>query len=228
MSEGASSEFRCSSSGTLQIWLNGKLVHRRSQSGSYATDSDKFEADLKPGLNRLVAQVSAKGTAEVHVRFRRKSATARHERLSRLALATRGNKERGRETFLNAEKSACIKCHRLGDQGGQIGPDLTGVGRRFSRIHLIESILEPSRAIAPAFRNLSVRLKDGQEFNGVKVTESESVLTLGDGQGQSHLVQKDQIAEQRILELSIMPEGLENGLTDSEFVDLIGFLAEQK
>jgi putative heme-binding domain-containing protein len=175
-----------------------------------------------------VAQVSAPGSAEVHARFRRRSATERHERLSQLALATRGNVDRGRETFLNVEKSSCIKCHRFGDQGGQIGPDLTGVGRRFSKIHLVESILEPSRAIAPAFRNVSVRLKDGQEWTGVRVAESESVLTLGDAQGQTHTLKKDQIEEQRTLELSVMPEGLETGLTDTEFVDLVAFLAEQK
>jgi putative heme-binding domain-containing protein len=62
----------------------------------------------------------------------------------------------------------------------------------------------------------------------VRVAESESVLTLGDAQGQSHTLKKEQIQEQRTLELSIMPEGLENGLTDVEFVDLVAFLAEQK
>src|SRR5206468_6115109 len=62
VSEGSRAEFRCSSSGTLDVWLNGKQVHRRSQPGNYATDSDRFEADLEPGLNRLVAQVSAQGS----------------------------------------------------------------------------------------------------------------------------------------------------------------------
>jgi putative heme-binding domain-containing protein len=130
--------------------------------------------------------------------------------------------------FLNPNKPGCINCHRLGDQGKALGPDLTGAGRRYSRVHIIESILEPSRAIAPAFRNLSVRLKDGQELTGVRVTETESTLTFGDAQGQSHVLQKEQIEELQILELSIMPEGLESGLTDAEFVDLVEFLAEQK
>jgi putative heme-binding domain-containing protein len=109
-----------------------------------------------------------------------------------------------------------------------VGPDLTGVGRRFSKIHLIESILEPSRVVAPEFRNMSVRLRDGQELTGVRVAESETGLTLGDAQGQLHNLKKEQIEEQRSLELSIMPEGLENALTDEEFVDLVAFLAEQK
>jgi len=54
------------------------------------------------------------------------------------------------------------------------------------------------------------------------------VITLGDAQGQLRALQKDQIEEQQTLELSIMPEGIENGLTDVEFVDLVAFLAEQK
>ena len=70
--------------------------------------------------------------------------------------------------------------------------------------------------------------KDGQELTGVRVAETESVFMLGDAQGQSHPLKKDQIEELQILELSIMPEGLENGLTDAEFVDLVAFLAEQK
>jgi putative membrane-bound dehydrogenase-like protein len=156
-----------------------------------------------------------------------KTAPERHARLSQLTLAD-GNPVRGREIYLNSEKSACAKCHRLGDQGNAIGPDLTGAGRRFSKIHIIESILEPSRAIAPAFRNLSVRLKDGRELTGVRIGETDSVLTLGDANGQSHPLKKDQIEDLQILELSIMPEGLEAALTDAEFADLVAFLAEQK
>ena len=158
----------------------------------------------------------------------RKSVPERHARLTQLALAGGGNPIRGREVYFNEQKSGCAKCHRLGEQGQALGPDLTGAGRRFSRIHIIESILEPSRSIAPAFRNLLVRLKDGQELTGILVAETESVLTLGDAQSQSHALKKDQIVELQILELSIMPEGIESGLTDAEFVDLVEFLVEQK
>ncbi|HZO84363.1 MAG TPA: HEAT repeat domain-containing protein, partial [Verrucomicrobiae bacterium] len=170
----------------------------------------------------LSAYESSKGGSE------EKGASERHARLSKLALGNGGNVVRGREIYFNVEKSACSKCHRLRDQGTAIGPDLTGAGKRFSKIHIIESILEPSRAIAPAFRNLSLRLKDGQEFTGIRVHETESALTLGDANGHSHVLKKDQIKELQILNLSIMPEGIEGGLTDAEFVDLVAFLAEQK
>lgn len=179
-------------------------------------------------LGREPHEFSKGRSSETDTSSSNKSALERHVRLSQLALADGGNSSRGREIYLKAGKAGCVQCHRLGDQGGVIGPDLTGAGRRFSKIHIIESILEPSRAIAPAFRNLSVRLKDGQELTGVRVSETESVLTLGDAQGQSHTLKKEQIEELQILELSLMPEGLESGLTDAEFVDLVAFLAEQK
>src|SRR4029077_6110602 len=145
------------------------------------------------GLDTSASALLLQTNAALHA----KSAKERHERLSELALTTRGNATHGREIYLSAEKTGCSKCHRMGDQGGRIGPDLTGVGRRFARIHLIESILAPSRAIAPAFQNMSVRLKDGQELTGVRVADSESALTLGDAQGQLRALKKDQIAEQR-------------------------------
>ena len=178
-------------------------------------------------LNREPSESSKGRPAGTDSGRKSKTASERHARLIQLALAGGGNPARGREVYLNAEKTGCMKCHRLGDQGQAVGPDLTGAGRRFSRIHMIESILEPSRVIAPAFRNLSVRLKDGQELTGVRVGETEFVLTLGDAQGQSHAVKKEQIEDLQILELSLMPEGLESGLTDAEFVDLVEFLAGQ-
>src|SRR5207244_891713 len=96
MPEASRAEFRLSSSGMLDVWLNGRLVYSRAEAGKYATDSDQFEADLEPGLNRLIVQVSAAGPAEMHTHFRRKSATQRHETLSQLALAKSGNVVRGR------------------------------------------------------------------------------------------------------------------------------------
>jgi putative heme-binding domain-containing protein len=212
----------------MTVRLNGRPVYERPKAGPFALDSDRWDADLQEGLNRLSVEVTSAEPAQIHVRFRRKSAVERHERLAQLALTTAGNPARGRELFFKADRTACLKCHRLGEQGGRIGPDLTGVGRRFSRIHLVESVLEPSRAIAPAYRNYAIRLKDGQVLSGVKVAETDATLSLGDGEGQIRVLQKSAIEEQKALELSLMPEGLEKALSDREFVDLIAFLAGEK
>src|SRR5262249_45503821 len=153
-------------------------------SNAFQPDADRFPATLPRGLNRVLVEVAApdKGVAEFHLRFRRRSSTGEHERLVEAALTRKGDPESGRQGLFDAEKSQCVKCHRLGDQGERIGPELTGVGSRFSRVYLIESILEPSRTIAPSFETLVVALKDGRVFTGVKVEENETTLTLGDTQ----------------------------------------------
>jgi putative membrane-bound dehydrogenase-like protein len=222
-------EFLASAGGTLQVWLNGKSLYRRDQARGFQTDSDRFAATLVKGTNRLLVQVGASDAAvEFHLRFRRKSATAEHERLTQAALTKPGNRERGRKLFLDVEKSLCLKCHRLGDQGERIGPELTGVGGRFSRIYLVESILEPSRTIAPSFGTLRVSLNNGKELVGVRVAETEKTLTLADQQGQKHVVTKTDIEKQQTSPVSTMPDGLEKRLTEDEFVDLIAFLVSQK
>ena len=163
-------EFLASSSSSLQIWLNGRSLYRRDGARTFHIDSDRFSATLAKGTNVLLVQVGSSPTAvEFHLRFRRRSTTAARERLTRAALTRPGNPDRGRKVFFDVEKSQCLKCHRLGDQGERIGPDLTGVGSRFARIYIVESILEPSRTIAPSFGTLVIMLKNGKVFTGVKV-----------------------------------------------------------
>jgi putative heme-binding domain-containing protein len=221
-------EFLASSSGTLQLWLNGTLIYHRKNPQSFHIDSDRLSGTLAKGNNRLAVLIEAgspESPVEFHLRFRRKSAIAQHERLAAAVLARPGNLERGRQLFLNKEKSLCLKCHRMGDQGERVGPDLTGLGNRFSRVYITESVLDPSRTIAPTYGTLVVALKGGQVFSGIKVAESETLLTLADNQGQRQLVAKADIEEQQASALSTMPEGLEKRMTDDEFVDLIAFLA---
>ena len=78
-------EFLASSSGTLQLWLNGKSIYHRETPQSFRIDSDRFSATLAKGNNRLAVSikvVSPELPVEFHLRFRRKSAIAQHERLA--------------------------------------------------------------------------------------------------------------------------------------------------
>jgi putative heme-binding domain-containing protein len=131
---------------------------------------------------------------------------------------------RGREVFRNEEKSLCTKCHRVGNHGGRIGPDLSGIGRRFSRIHVIESILEPSRTITPSYATLAIARKDGRVVTGVRIAETERSIVLGDNTGGTHEILKVDIEEALQQQQSTMPDGLEKRLTEAEFVDLIAYL----
>ena len=221
-------QFLAASSGTLRVWLNGKSVYDRQKPGPYRPESDRFNGLLREGRNRLVVRVSGAQSPQFHLRIRYQSSKAEHERLVQQTLRTQGNVLRGKEIFINTEKSQCLKCHRLGALGGQIGPNLTGVGSRFSRIHLIESILEPSRTMAPSYQSVTVYMKDGRVVSGVRIAETDTTITLGDNQGQQHMLKKSEIEDLQESVLSAMPEGLEKQLTQREFVDLIAFLLAQK
>jgi putative heme-binding domain-containing protein len=223
-------EFLGSSSGRLQVWLNGLSVFQRDEPRRFQLDSDRFSAKLASGDNRIVVAFTspANAPAEFHLRFRRKSAAADHERLIRASLNRPGNAERGKKVLFEIEKSLCLKCHRFGDQGETTGPELTGIGSRFSRIHITESLLQPSRTVAPSFHTVSVLLKDGTTVSGVKVNETDSAITLADNQAQKHTLAKSEIDQQRSSPQSTMPDGLEKRLTENEFVDLIAFLANSK
>jgi putative heme-binding domain-containing protein len=222
-------EFLASSRNTLDVWLNGKSIHRRAMPGKFQIDSDRFAATLQPGLNRVLVDAGpADMPIDFHLRFRRKSSKAAHEKLTQAALSRTGNAERGRKVYFDKEKSQCMKCHQLAGQGERIGPELTGVGGRFSRIYLVESILEPSRTIAPSFGAWTISLKNGKQVNGIKLADDVKTLTIADNQGMKHVLAKADIDEQNPSAVSTMPEGLEIRLTEDEFVDLIGFLANQR
>jgi putative heme-binding domain-containing protein len=222
-------QFFGGAAGKLQVWLNGRRIYQRADERPFQPDSDRFDGALGQGANRLVVQVTApRDPVEFHLRFRRKSSLAELEQFSQAALARSGDSERGRKLFFDAEKLQCSKCHRVGDQGERIGPELTGVGDRFSRIHIVESILEPSRTVAAGFQTISVVLRDGRVLTGIKIAETEATLTLGDNQAKTHALAKADIEELKAQSQSTMPEGLVKQLTVDQFVDLIGYLTGLK
>jgi putative heme-binding domain-containing protein len=218
-----------SSNVKFRVWLNGKQLYDRSEAARFQADSDRFNGTLQAGDNRLVVQLdAAQDSAEFHLRFRRRSSKAELEQLVQVSLARAGNVERGRALFFDQTKTQCSKCHRIGDQGERIGPELTGLGDRFARIHIVESILEPSRTVAPGFQTLAVVLRDGRLITGVKIAETAEAITLADNQGKQHALSKSEIEQQVVQPHSTMPDGLMKQLTPGEFADLIGFLVSQK
>jgi len=226
LSEPARVQFLASSNVKLRAWANGKLICQRSELGQ---DSDRVEIELGRGLNRLFVELASRAhSPDWQVRFRRKSSTIEHERLVEMVLKRAGDPERGRKVFDDVERSLCLKCHRVGDRGERIGPELSGIGGRFSRITIIEAILEPSRSIAPSFDSVAVGLKDGRVLNGIRMAETEAVLTLADQGGQKHAIPIADIEAVRRQTLSLMPDGLEKRVTPEEFVDLIAYLVSQK
>jgi putative membrane-bound dehydrogenase-like protein len=222
-------EWFASSSGTLQIKINREVVFQSDKVTPYRLDQHRFATTLPAGESQLSVRVAGiKDRPRFQLRFRHKSSKVEHEKLTSQLLSSRGNLDRGREVFRNADKSQCVRCHRIGADGPRIGPDLAGIGSRFSRIHLIESILQPSRTIAPSYSTHSIVLTDGRVLSGVKIAEDQDSITLGDAQGKVHQIAKEMIDQSVAQKISTMPEGLEKKLTERELIDLLAFLLSNK
>ena len=122
----------------------------------------------------------------------------------------------------------CSTCHSIGTAGGKVGPDLTKVGAIRSGRDLVESILLPSSTFAQGYESYLATTTDERELSGIIIRQSAVDVALRDASGAELQLRKDQIRELRRSAISIMPEGLERGLTREEFRDLLAFLQSLK
>jgi putative heme-binding domain-containing protein len=139
-------------------------------------------------------------------------------------LSLPGDAGRGRTLF--AGVAQCAQCHPFEGGGRPFGPDLAGIGKKYSRAQVLEQILSPSRVIAPEFNSVTITMRDTAEFNGLIVGRSDQAITLRDQTLAEHRLLLGDIAELRESHLSAMPEGLLGPLTAQEAADLVEFLVE--
>lgn len=135
----------------------------------------------------------------------------------------RRNLIRGKAAFVKAQ---CLACHRLGGEGGAVGPDLSGLAKRFSRQDLLEAILLPSKNVSDQYQNTMIQTVDGEVHVGRLIAEDADQVTLRpDPLGDASIVlPKKSIAQRKPSALSPMPEGLLNTLGRLEVLDLLAFL----
>jgi putative heme-binding domain-containing protein len=133
------------------------------------------------------------------------------------------NLAKGKQAFVDAQ---CIQCHRFGNEGGGVGPDLTAVSARFSARDLLESIVEPSKVVSEQFQNTTVLLKNGDDVTGrlLNETATELILQPNPLQPARVTVKKTDVAKKSFSAVSPMPEGLVNTLSKEDILDLIAFL----
>lgn len=137
----------------------------------------------------------------------------------------RGNAPAGEAWFFDQNKSQCAKCHRVGERGGQIGPDLLHIGTKLSPSQLFESLVDPSRVIDAKYQSHTVLLTDGTVITGLLDQESTTQLTLINTQGEKILVDAGDIETRKLDTKSIMPTGLGSELTAQQAADLIAYLS---
>jgi putative heme-binding domain-containing protein len=136
------------------------------------------------------------------------------------------NFEKGRQAYLDCQ---CIKCHRFGNEGGAVGPDLTAVSSRFARKDILESILEPSKVVSEQFRNVVVTTNSGKTVVGRLLEDASGRLVIQPNPLEPGRVEvkKADVDTMGLSKVSPMPEHLVDGLKADEILDLIAYLESQ-
>jgi quinoprotein glucose dehydrogenase len=135
-----------------------------------------------------------------------------------------GNAEAGKKVFAERAEVSCVRCHKVQGEGGEVGPELTGLGKKNGRAYLLTSILYPNDAIAAGFENVLVNLKGGQSYAGVIKSESATELVLNSAEDGLITVKKSEITS-REKGLSGMPEGFGDLLSKQDIRNLVEYLA---
>jgi putative heme-binding domain-containing protein len=231
-------EFHFGSDDRHAVWLNGEQIAADSGNSGWNHEEDRVHTKLKPGSNLLVVrcendggpwQFSASLSGERKGKLFEPIAAKKpgREAYAAYVLSKPGDAKKGEKLF-RSDTLACSKCHQIGNQGGQIGPSLTGVGAKYDRAKLVESVLEPSKQIFDGYQQTIIRTRDDDVQAGVVRAETDAEVTLFDSAAQPHVIRKSDITSRKLSELSVMPEGLEQGMTQQELADLISFLESQK
>ena len=135
------------------------------------------------------------------------------------ALQLAGEAGRGKAIFLQR----CLACHRAGGEGGNVGPDLASVQSNGKEV-LLRNLIDPNLAVAPQFAAYEVVRKNDETLVGIIVSEGDTSITLRGADAKDVTLPRSQIQTLRGLGRSLMPEGLEEGLSPAEMADLLEYL----
>jgi putative membrane-bound dehydrogenase-like protein len=222
----------------MVLWVNGEKIYE--DLGNHGWEADAFHAGarLKAGHNLIVAKITqdagpwgfsvSYGGEHKGKLFEVDTRSTDVKTYDAFAAGHDGDINKGKSLFQNAKGVGCIKCHAVSGQGGAVGPDLSAVGTKFNRAQIIESVLYPSKQIEPGYEQTMIRTKDGNVQAGVVRGETDKDVTMYDSAANKIVIRKLDIDVRKISPISVMPEGLQAGLTHQEFADLIAYLQSLK
>jgi len=136
-----------------------------------------------------------------------------------------GDSARGREIFFDLRRpTACARCHRVGEQGGDVGPELGTIGATRTPQFIVESLLDPGRDITEGYETIRLSTDDNRTLEGVVRRETPDSLWLGTSQGSRLMIPIGLIVTRTRLDLSLMPGDLSQQINVKDFHDLLAFL----
>jgi putative heme-binding domain-containing protein len=134
-----------------------------------------------------------------------------------------GDVRRGHEAFMS-RRAACNTCHKLGYGGGQLGPDLTNIGRVRNRRDLLEAMIFPGSSLVRGYEPVSVEMEDGQVFSGIVKGENAREIILAVDAVKTLYLDRSEVVSMQPSAVSPMPNGYATLLTQQELADILEFL----
>ncbi len=184
----------------------------------------------EPLRREILAVTRSSSSVEVRDLFER--FIPESERVKRLGdvvnrssiLTLRGDAARGRMIFDTNPGAQCKTCHKAGDVGQSVGPDLTKIGTKYDRAGLLDQILEPSKTIDPQYASYLVETRDGRVLTGLVVERNGREVVLKDAQAKTISVPAGEVERLAPQSRSLMPELLLRDLTAQQVADLLEYL----
>lgn len=154
-------------------------------------------------------------------RLRRLGSVVRPEQI----LSLPGDAARGKRVFFETAGVACKNCHRVQQEGKQVGPELTAIGKKYNRAQLLESMLEPSKLIEPKYVTYLVELDDGRLLTGLLLKKDDQEVVLKDAQDNEIRIGTKEIERLVPQRQSLMPDLLLRDMTAEQAADLLAYLS---
>ncbi len=212
----------------LAIDLLASLNHPQSESVLLGLLTKIKDQPVSNQLN-IILSAEKKASAEL------KKALANYEKtldksdpLAAFAVTLEGgNLENGRKIFFQDGAANCAQCHKVGDRGGEAGPNLLGVGGRHDTKYLLESIIAPSAALTPGYTMIAVTMKDGALVSGLLMENTDSTVVVRNPETKKDTICKKEDIANLPPSMSPMPP-MGAILPKDKIRDLITFLSSLK
>jgi putative heme-binding domain-containing protein len=137
-----------------------------------------------------------------------------------------GNANEGKKLY--AGVATCSQCHQVGTEGKNVGPALTEIGSKLSKDAMYAAILAPSAGISHNYESFAARTDDDEVVIGLMVSDTPQSVTIKDAKGIEKTIKRENLAEIKKQEKSLMPENLQETMSEQGLVDLVEYLMSLK
>ena len=211
-----------------QKWVDSRLAafpkHKRSLAGSLWNEFRQTHPDRKNDGQFYVKIIDfiIKNDMSVKRRFVKKW---QHHNFGSAPDRLKGRSlERGKLVF---EQATCSRCHKVGDAAKTLGPDLTGITKRFRGAKLLQQIVKPSAEIHKQFQTQLILTDDGRVQTGLVIEETDDAIRLLPNllkPDKFETIRKSSIEARKTADVSTMPTGLLDTYTVEEIFDLLAYI----